>query len=265
MLGGVIFGLLNWKNSKEIRDQVNARFGDQVDKIVADKITKFDGDLNSYRVKLEDAFRQLTELKTAKEEITGQLAGLTERCADMAYILAYSFSALENDPNDPGWQNARRDCIVQLNELRCDLPHWRRVGILLGRLHKSFDDHESAVKVLTEVIDARNQRRLPPDEDHAALLFNRACYRNMQADIVDKAQSDKLKKEAWEDLKHAILLNPNDLQEASDDSDLETLWNENERRKDNLGKINKPFAPRASTGFLSRLSRLLFGAEKTQK
>lgn len=104
-------------------------------------------------------------------------------------------------------------------------PSHRRLGIMLGRLKDRWKGPEKAVEWLTRFITARCREGLDRDGDHAALLYNRACYRNKFAEALEGDGAESLRNLAWTDLKQSCVLDKLNVEEAVTDPDLKTLFN----------------------------------------
>jgi len=225
VLGGAVFGWLNYKSRKEIRAEVNTRFKTTVETMFDERMAQFDKFLNANRAKIDETVRT-----------TDELLGHT---ADFVSVFTYGFALLERPSKDNRLELARRDVLRQAEPLRVDFPHWRHLAILLARLHVHFGEEYAAIKILTETIEERDKRGLPRDMDYGALLFNRACYQNLAAKKLDnesKWRAEKLRADAWQDLKRSVEIDPENIPEALQEPDFEGLWNQKDRRKDFLGK-----------------------------
>jgi hypothetical protein len=128
-----ILTLLNLKSAKDIRTQVNARFKADVDALVTDKVAQFETFVEQNKKKIEETSTQLNELSAS--------------FGDLVEGLTLSFAALDKHRIGAEWDASRRDAIRKLEALRNKFPVMRTVGILVGRLHASFDDHEVAIRV----------------------------------------------------------------------------------------------------------------------
>jgi hypothetical protein len=208
-----ILTLLNLKSAKDIRTQVNARFKADVDALVTDKVAQFETFVEQNKKKIEETSTQLNELSAS--------------FGDLVEGLTLSFAALDKHRIGAEWDASRRDAIRKLEALRNKFPVMRTVGILVGRLHASFDDHEVAIKALAEVQEERDRRRMAPDSDYAALLYNKACYRNRLAEKAEKqndfSAAQKFRTDAWNDLSCSVQFDPTNKSQAISDPDLETL------------------------------------------
>src|SRR5579862_1774230 len=250
-LGAAIFTWLNLNNSKEIRAQVDARIKSDVETSFNKQLAEFNGFLEQNKKKIEDIARAMDKVRNDQQKSIHEVDRLTERFAEIASTLTYGFSALVEKSDGPEWQSARREAIRQIEILRREFPHWRRVGILLGRLHVRLGEYNDAIRVLTEVMDARDGKRMHPDADYAGLLYNRACYRNRVAEKENgQAESEAKRVAAWKDLERSVKIDPENRSEAFRDPDFHSLWNDSDRKRENLEE--KPSHP-AKAGIWPRL------------
>jgi hypothetical protein len=247
VLGGAVFTWLNIKSGKDIRAQVNATFKAKTEALVVERLAEFEEfmakttkELQGFAEKVKkesEEFAEETKKRIeANETHINQLSSSFQALAD---TLTFAFAALDPGRTGPEWDAARRDVIRQLESLRVSFPVDRRVGILLGRLHRFFGEYEDAVNVLTAVLEERDKRKMIRDFDYAALLFNRACYENLIADLAKErcefASAEERRSDAWNDLNDCVRLDPANKAQASKDPDLETLWNAQNRSPDALG------------------------------
>lgn len=136
-------------------------------------------------------------------------------------------------------KESRREAETCL-KFRTTSERARQVGLLLGRLLRATDGYDAAIKAITRFEDTWQIFRREDDSHLAALLFNRACYRNCRADELAKLESpeenmsaERLRCEAWEDLQKACQLDPDNLQEL-DDLDLKSLFQAPSRTKESI-------------------------------
>lgn len=177
--------------------------------------------------RLENQMKELVKEETAgvRDESRRLLADESKKLAVLADVLTTASAVLDGHTDDDRSVDAeRRGVIEKLLALRKDYPTIRTIGIYLARLYIIFEDYPSAIRILTEFLEARRKAGILPDVDDAALLFNRACYRalwgNKQEDPVAKEQ---LFKDGWNDLKESVKLDPTNLSEAKTDPDLKPL------------------------------------------
>ncbi len=106
-----------------------------------------------------------------------------------------------------------------------DYPTDRTAGIIAARLLRNLRRLPEAIVQLTTVLDTRNKSGIQENSDTAALLFNRACYRNILADTLGEVpdQQVALKTLAEQDLLNCGKLVPDDLIAALTDDDLTSL------------------------------------------
>jgi hypothetical protein len=234
---GAIFLSLGWRSRREIRAQVDARFKTSVDVVIEERLARFYQFLEENRKKIEE----------------------TDRLIELVYDVAYAFHVLSVKLDDPEWEAARRDAEKSLQAWRRKMPSSRRLGILLGRLYKRLHDYDAAIRVLTEVLRERDNKQMPQDPDYAALLYNRACYQTLKAEELQKldpSETRSLRSQAWKGLNISIALEPENKDEAKDDPDLQTLWND--WPKEGLGTVKLSDVRRGSGQFHTSLIRRMF-------
>ncbi len=108
--------------------------------------------------------------------------------------------------------------------------YFRGVGILLGRLHRGVpnsekpEDLRSAIAALSAFItEGIQQGRLRSGSmHHAALLYNRACYRNVltRLNLIEKEEKATLVQFALADLSQSCEFDSSNRDEAKKDPDL---------------------------------------------
>lgn len=122
----------------------------------------------------------------------------------------------------------RKEALKKLLNVRNKLPTNRTVNIYIGRIYRSIDELDNAIGSLSEALGARTKAKIIPNDDDSALLFNRACYYNLNAEKADTAgqgaEAELFRQKAWEDLKESCRLTPNNKAEAASDPDLRSLF-----------------------------------------
>ena len=115
--------------------------------------------------------------------------------------------------------------LARLEAARRSFPTLRSAGIISARLLRNLEKYQEAIDRLTDVLNARFNAKMPLDYDGAALLYNRACYRNLLADEPNTTPDERgrLKTLAEEDLLQGGRIVPDDLLSAKADPDLKTL------------------------------------------
>ena len=145
----------------------------------------------------------------------------------------------------------RREVMGRLKRLQVKVPCHRTINIYMARLHRQMGDVAAAIVVLSEVIQNRATVGLDKNdeetmfnnaEDHAALLYNRACYRTLLASQRRASQgvtdeSKRLLTEAWDDLKSGVRLSPQIRDDAKEDSDFDGLVGLDEPSRGNWGLL----------------------------
>ena len=110
-----------------------------------------------------------------------------------------------------------------------DFPCERSLGILWARLEQRRNGYDSAIDILTKFIAGCRRNNQASGSDYAALLFNRACYRNRRAEQLeenhDAGGASKYRTEAWDDLNKSCQEDFTNKEEAYTDPDLKSLTN----------------------------------------
>ena len=188
--------------------------------------------------RLEKQMTELVKEETARvgDESKQLLANESKKLTLLAEALSKASGVLEGyKDDDRSVDTRRREAIQSLLVSRKDYPTLRSLGIYLGRLYCALQDYPSAIRILTEFLEERRKTGIPPDQDDAALLYNRACYKaqwgNNQGDPVAKEQ---LFADGWNDLRESVRLDPTNLPEAKTDSDLTPLVKAGLREFDRL-------------------------------
>jgi len=180
----------------------------------------------------EEALRRL-ETRTEKR-IVEEAASIGEYSD--AIDIARDVLQKDTKGADRTLDGQRREALAKLEKVRPHSRHSRPLGIYLGRLYRQLGDLDSAIQVLSEVIEARKKERRV-GVDLAALLYNRACYRNLLAGRTnDPRKAAELRSQAWEDLRECVRLSPADLDEARHDDDLVGLELAGARDFDDLAR-----------------------------
>jgi tetratricopeptide (TPR) repeat protein len=186
----------------------------------------------------DEAKKQVAEVQsaanTAKEtvermqkevaEIRVEGRQLTEALAFSGEVLAALDASGTRRSAEPG---AIDRAIELIEKVRLHFPEMRLLGIYLGRLHHyGRKDSDRAIEALSRVIDERLKSHPGRDPDAGALLFNRACYRNVLALGEERdargatERSAELKTDAQKDLDQAIWHDRSNEKEATTDQQL---------------------------------------------
>jgi len=179
---------------------------------------------------------QLKDLRDSKAE-KGETEILTRRLEEAEKKEGEALKMVElNAAIFDGWETANKHDEAAISEieealsrlqtlLRNDFPTNRSAGIIVGRLLRNHNRFPDAIDQLTAVLDERQRQGLSENADTAALLYNRACYRNILAETKASQEQENLKKLAEDDLLRDGKLVPEDLLAAEKDSDLRSLIN----------------------------------------
>lgn len=115
----------------------------------------------------------------------------------------------------------RVDAIKKNEQILAKRPNNRALTILTGRLYRRNDNYEHGIETLTRYI--RLKRELGErDEDLAAALYNRACYRVLLASE-DGVPIQRLREQGLEDLKESVSLDLENAKDAKEDPDFNSV------------------------------------------
>jgi tetratricopeptide (TPR) repeat protein len=162
--------------------------------------------------------------KVAHEEVKKETAeALKDQLSRIQLVTAIgkSLSALqENSSSIP-------DAIKELEEARTPFPDDRSSAIVLGRLYRRREDYPSAIRVLTDVLEAMRQRGTTIAKNESDILFNRAIYyHKLSEKEAGPEEKKRLQERAYEDLERCIKLAPENAEAARLDDDFKNLWEE---------------------------------------
>jgi hypothetical protein len=154
-----------------------------------------------------------------------------DRNTKIVTTLSQAWSALnlaepvDNPRESERVASRRRDVLRRLEMVAEWIPSNRHVAIFRGRLHVLLKEIDKALEVLDKTLSKRVEEKLNNDEDHADLLFNKACYLNSKAKSpsMGKGDAEFLRTEAWETITESIRIKPENYKEATTDEDLDGL------------------------------------------
>ena len=174
------------------------------------------------------------ELEEKNEKKSKQLEDLNEAQNALTHALSIA-------PGDPLFNSITHEAKRKAEKAFQEYPANRTLAILFARLEcecLSKDNYDRAISLLSETIGDWKRCKKPLDEDFAALLFNRACYSNIKAELVAKAGDDPkaeaLRQTAWNDLKESCQLDSYNKDEAHNDASLQSLVNGTTRKWESL-------------------------------
>ncbi len=116
--------------------------------------------------------------------------------------------------------------IEKLEEANKYFPQEKTLAMFLGRLHRWKGDLSAAMKILEDTLEARRKAHplKGPNEEDASMLYNLACYLNLHAKAVNKAnETAELQKRARASIDKAISICPDYGNDAAVDPDLADL------------------------------------------
>ena len=187
---------------------------------------------------VEDAVE--AETLKAHKKIEEETARQVQRESKIRDVIDSLTDALDNLPeekdskDDPEYRSLAFAAKREATQILLEVPTHRRVVILLGRLEREISGYPEAISILTKAIVAWKRSKQPFEANYAALLFNRACYKNRLAEefskVSNSVQAEEKRGEAWTDLSEACELDENNKEEAKDDPDLATLYNSSSRK-----------------------------------
>ncbi len=136
----------------------------------------------------------------------------------------------------PDIKHSVEEALQQLKNARAKSPTNRLLAILIGRLLNALQRTKEARSILKETLAERREANISINKDDAALLFNAACYENLEAEDpnLTPIEAENKRKQAWEDLQQACKLDPDNKNEAIKDEDLRTLFKTGEREAASL-------------------------------
>lgn len=232
MLGAGVLGVLSWVGIRKMRD-LERQIESYVEKRFSEKITVAVDRLNAEFSTTETGLKERCRLLEN---------AVNERMDDLEYLVsAISFAvvALRFDRAKRKYDAERQRAIHELEICQRKFPCNRRVTIYLGRFYQDLGQFEKAMKVLSVGITHRETSdRAKYSTDIAALYYNRACYANLLARASAEPAAERLREEAWADLRQSIAIDSGNLREAPADEDLKDLAKEPSRKFSDL-------APRA--------------------
>jgi hypothetical protein len=192
---------------------------------------KLEEQVDKAQKEAEEAKQLVAEVSKVAQDAKSQIAKISAQTQQLAGALSFAgqvLGGLESAGGKPEMSSIRR--ALEVMEAACiDNSTLRIVGIYLGRLFRALDNYAGAIAALTKVFDARRVVGQEPDADDRALLYNRACYRNVLRKKVaagDPAQATVLHRDALSDLSQAIKNDPVNRAEAEADPDLMDLMAE---------------------------------------
>jgi tetratricopeptide (TPR) repeat protein len=166
----------------------------------------------------KDAIKQ--EVKQEVEQEMGEnVRGLAEA------ITPAAISLIKPSPDNLRF---REEALRKLLDILKALPTNRTATIYAGRLFRSLNQLDRAIAVIEETLKKRREVGIVPNEDDAALLFNKACYYNLLGDSASEngktEEAEAKKNSAWKDLVLSCQLDKKNKGDATADSDLKTLF-----------------------------------------
>jgi tetratricopeptide (TPR) repeat protein len=166
----------------------------------------------------KDAIKQEVKQEVTQEVGEG-VRGLAEAITPAAIAL------IKPSPDNLRF---REEALRKLLDILKVLPTNRTATIYAGRLFRSLNQLDKAIEIIEETLKKRREAGVVPNEDDAALLFNKACYYNLLAEIASEngetAGVEAKKNLAWKDIVLSCQLDKKNKADTTADSDLKTLF-----------------------------------------
>jgi hypothetical protein len=194
---------------------------------------------NQVLAKAKEASNQAVAAKNQTEKI----AAATRVASDDHLLIAEAQKAAFGDGKDED-----RTLLIKKLEARRqeDAPLEANGYIVLARLYRVQHDIPKAIDVLTSYLTAAG-KVTPPDQAYSTVLYNRACYRCLQAST-SAVPDQNLLEQALDDLREALRYSEDpgaDRKYAAADDDLTALRNDT-RFKEFTSQAGEPATPKAS-------------------
>ena len=238
--GGAAVMFLNFKSKKDIEEAVERRIKLTADRKITEALRGFENELELLR---KSYGLEMRHLRASQDEFQAGLDRATRSITTISQAL--TVLGLPDLPPDSADQSVdqrrerrRRNLRYQevlsfFGEISKWLPTNRHIGILHARIFVKAGNLYQAVQVLTNVLKAREELQiskpnqaldLTKDPDHAALLYNKACYLSCLA----KAERDLETKEgmfceAWNTLAESAKIDMRNYEEALNDDDFDGI------------------------------------------
>lgn len=226
VFGGLIAGavilltVFNIRNSKDLQRIAKKRMDDVIDREIDLVIGK--------------ANTAVTNLRSQVAELKIQFKRDEQSIITLSSILAraHSVLSLQTEGKSAGTidrdNQERSDVIKLLKEVQAWWPSNRVIAIVIGRLNRQLKNWDAAIDVLNSAIEAKS---VLPDEkntkDQADLLFNKACYKTLQAgERTQNADKERLYAEAWSLLMDSVKIYPANSKDAEGDKDFAGITSE---------------------------------------
>ena len=172
----------------------------------------------------DDVKRLQDEMEETKEEIAEE----KEQTTEFSTAIGWATLALSKPQKgrDKSFLSVATPAIAKLEKAHENFPHDRTVAVFLGRLYRWKDDLPNAIRVLEETVEAQKKLRgknASASVDEAVMLYNLACYRNLECRSAAEDKKAGLRVQAVAALNQATSICPEFLDDARTDSDLEDI------------------------------------------
>jgi tetratricopeptide (TPR) repeat protein len=207
---------LGWNTQRDVKRQFERQFGSKVDSIIGERLKGVRNEMKNA------AFKHNSAVEDLKSYTKRELDDVAEFASIMAHASYVIHLPPPKDEDEKTLQEKMRvETAERLEPIQQKVPAHRTSAIFLGLLFREMKELKKAIAVLEKTIAAREQRGMDNNRDHAAVLYNKACYLNVLARKASNArESERLREEAWRDLSKCVQLSPADLEEAKLDEDL---------------------------------------------
>jgi hypothetical protein len=235
------------KNIVEAKDIINTAVESEIKRLVRSSvntsIAQFKDELEKIKLDGANAVKKIEY--THDRRVIIWISSIIAR----AYIVLDHEPIRNPDSTDPvnlerredkRLDEERLDVISDLNEIQTKWKEEtnRTIAIVLGRLYKLAHQFAKASAELEKVLNKMNSADQDYIRDSADLLFNQACYLNLQADeneiMQDEIKREELKDAAWKLLKRSVESRKANKELAKTDLDLKSLFDEKKRPREDL-------------------------------
>ncbi len=221
-----IVGWTHWKALSNVKKDVDNKFTGLVQKTLKVKLKEFEDHIDSSKTRVEASVTKLeARITSEKKETEDNLDTLLEYASVVAHAAVVLSLAPSTDVKETEKQNKkRREVVRRLQDLQTRVPTLRTLAIFISRLYRALGEFPTAIKFLDRTIAKRDELQMNQDSDYAALLYNKACYLNLQARRTRAGEEqENLRADAWSALQKCVQINQLDRSEAQDDEDLADL------------------------------------------
>lgn len=183
-----------------------------------DQVKKLRTETDGLAQQTNEARDLLDNLRTETDELIKETRLAIEESGE-ARIVSRALNSLL----DSGKESERRWCREELTKRVQSNPTNRSYVIPLGRLHRSYKDLKSGLRVLDDFLQSKEQKG-ERDGDYADVLYNKACYLVLSSeDAKDETEKKGFLKMGLECLSTSIGLRPENKEDARTEEDFDAL------------------------------------------